>query len=106
MITGEQASYKMVTPINNFDPFNGRWGAFEVAARVSGVDLENDALDAGLAAGTDGAIAYTGGLNWYFNRAFKIQFNYERTEFDGKPTFAGKAQSHEDVLLTRFQIAF
>jgi phosphate-selective porin OprO/OprP len=106
VITGEPASYKMVTPINNFDPFNGRWGAFEVAARASGVDIDQDTINAKLAAGTDGAIAYTGGVNWYFNKNFKIQFNYEHTEFDGKPTFSGKAQSHEDVLLTRFQIAF
>lgn len=106
VITGEPASYKMVTPINNFDPYNGRWGAFEVAGRVSGIDIDKDTINAKLAAGTDGAIAYTAGLNWYFNKNFKIQFNYERTEFDGKPTFAGKAQSHEDVLLTRFQIAF
>jgi phosphate-selective porin OprO/OprP len=106
VITGEEASYKMVTPINNFDPFNGRWGAFEVAARVSGLNIDDDALDAGLATGTKDALAYTGGLNWYFNRAFKIQFNYERTEFDGKPAFSGHNRSHEDVLLTRFQIAF
>lgn len=106
VLTGEEASYKMVTPINNFDPWNGRWGAFEIAGRVSNINLDDDAIDAKLATGTDEAWAYTAGLNWYFNRAFKIQFNYERTDFDGKPTFSGKARDHEDVLLTRFAIAF
>ncbi len=56
--------------------------------------------------GTDEAWAYTAGLNWYLNRNFKLQFNYERTDFDGKPTFAGKKRDHEDVLLTRFQISY
>jgi phosphate-selective porin OprO and OprP len=106
VLTGEQASYKMVTPINGFDPLNGRWGAFEIAGRVSNLNVDDDALEAGLAAGTDEAWAYTAGLNWYFNKAFKIQFNYERTDFDGKPTFSGRRQDHEDVLLTRFQISF
>ncbi len=106
VITGEDASYKMVTPINNFDPFNGRWGAFEIAGRVSNVSLDDDAIDARLATGTDEAWAYTAGLNWYFNRAFKIQFNYERTDFDGTVAFSGKDRRHEDVLLTRFAIAF
>jgi phosphate-selective porin OprO/OprP len=106
VLTGENASYKGVVPIDNFDPFNRRWGAFEIAARVSNVDLDDEALEAGLAAGTDEAWAYTAGANWYLNRAFKVQLNYERTDFDGEPTFSGQARDHEDVLITRFQIAF
>jgi len=106
VITGEDASYRTVVPINNFDPMNGRWGAFEIAGRISNVDLNDDAIKAKLAKGTDEAWAYTGGLNWYFNKAFKVQFNYERTDFDGKPKFGTTALRHEDVLLTRFQIQF
>ena len=99
----------MVSPINNFDPLNGRWGAFEIAGRASQADIDGVRSSAASPARnqpTTGANAYTGGVNWYLNNAFRFQFNYERTEFDGKPTFAGKAQSHEDVLLTRFQIAY
>ena len=109
VLTGEDASYKTVVPINPFDPANGRWGAFEVAFRASAVDIEDDLINQGFTAdgqATKSALAYTGGLNWYLNKNFKVQLNYEHTSFDGKPTFAGKAQSHEDVLLTRFQIAF
>jgi phosphate-selective porin OprO/OprP len=35
VLTGEDASYKGVAPKHNFDPRNGQWGAFELAARGS-----------------------------------------------------------------------
>jgi hypothetical protein len=35
----------------------------------------------------------------------KVQFNYERTDFDGKPKLGSDIRDHEDVLITRFQIA-
>lgn len=106
VLTGEDASYKTVVPINAFDPAQGRWGAFEIAGRVSNVDLGDEALGAKLAKGTNEAWAYTAGLNWYLNKAFKLQFNYERTDFDGKPKFGTNTRDHEDVLITRFQIAY
>ena len=31
VLTGEDSTFKSVTPINNFDPWQGRWGAFEIA---------------------------------------------------------------------------
>lgn len=76
------------------------------AGRVSSVSVDDDAIDAKLATGTDGAWAYTAGLNWYLNKNFEFQFNYERTDFDNEVTFSGKQRHHEDVLLTRFQLAF
>ena len=107
VLTGEDASYKGVVPIDAFDPRQGRWGAFELAARVSNIDIDNDALDAGLARGSDEAWAYTAGVNWYLNRAVKIQFNWEHTDFAGGPSFSGEGRrDHEDVLLTRFQLAY
>ena len=98
----------------NFDPLNGRWGAFEIAGRVSNVDVNDGPLKAKLAKGSDNTWAYTGGLNWYLNKNFKVQFNYERADFSrgvgGTSSAFGiagtKTQKHEDVLLTRFQLSF
>jgi phosphate-selective porin OprO/OprP len=109
VLTGEQASYKQVVPINAFDPRSGHWGAFEIAARVSGVDIDDGIFDSGIASrsnATDGALAYTGGINWYLNRSFKIQFNYEHTDFDTRIGFGGRGRAHEDVAITRFQVAY
>jgi phosphate-selective porin OprO/OprP len=111
VLTGEDNTYKSVTPINNFDPLQGRWGAFEIGARVANTELDNDPLEATvnklvLAKGTTNAWAYTAGLNWYLNKNFKFQFNYERTDFAGAPAFGSKKLTHEDALLTRFQVSF
>ncbi len=106
VITGEDASYKGVTPINNFDPANGRWGAFEVAGRISNVDLENAVIRQKIATGVTEAWEYTGGLNWYLNRAFKFQLNYAHTDFSQKATFSGEKRDHEDVIQTRFQLSY
>jgi len=110
VLTGEAASYKQVVPINPFDPRNGRWGAFELAGRVSQVDIDKNVFRSGLASvangSTSGATEFTGGINWYLNRNFKIQFNYSHTEFDDDLAFSGKDRSHEDVAVTRFQVSY
>lgn len=111
VITGEDNTYKSVTPINNFDPLQGRWGAFEIGARVANTDVDDDTLTTkvdkfALAKGTTNAWEYTAGLNWYLNKNVKLQFNYVRTDFAGAPTFSGEAKTHEDAALTRFQISF
>lgn len=106
VLTGEDATYKSVTPINNFDPLNGRWGAFELAGRVSNTDINDGVIKAKLARGSDNTWAYTGGLNWYLNKNFKLQLNYTRSNFSQNVTFGSTKRDHEDVLLSRFQIAF
>jgi phosphate-selective porin OprO/OprP len=109
VLTGEDASYRQVVPINNFDPANGRFGAFELAARASEVDINDEAFTEGFAkdgAATKNAIAYTGGLNWYLNKNFKLQLNYEHTDFDKEITFGKQARGSEDVFISRFQISY
>jgi len=111
VLTGEDSTFRSVVPINNFDPWQGRWGAFEIAARVSNTHLDDAPLHTNsgkfvIAKGTNEAMAYTAGLNWYLNKNVKLQFNYERTNFAGAPTFNGHSRSQEDVLLSRFQISF
>jgi len=63
-------------------------------------------LLAKLAKGSDNTWAYTGGLNWYLNKNFKMQFNYERANFAQHVAFGATSRKHEDVLLTRFQLQF
>jgi phosphate-selective porin OprO/OprP len=109
VITGEDATYKTVVPINSFDPLNGRWGAFEVAGRISGVHVDSGAFDNGFASkgrSTSGALAYTAGLNWYLNKNFKVQGNWEHTEFNDVVEFGSGTRDHEDVLIARFQISY
>jgi phosphate-selective porin OprO/OprP len=110
VLTGEQGSYKQVVPINAFDPRNGRWGAFELAGRVSRVQVDRSVFEDGFASQAGGstskATAFTGGLNWYLNRNFKVQFNYEHTDFDQNLPLQGADRGGEDVILTQFQISY
>lgn len=50
------------------------FGAVELAARYTHVDLQNKAVRAGR------LDAFTLGLNWYLNTAAKLQFNYDWTQ--------------------------
>ncbi|MCW5890745.1 MAG: hypothetical protein KIT14_09345 [bacterium] len=109
VLTGEDASYKMVTPINPFDPWNGRWGAFELAARGGITEVDPELFDKGFAKNGQSAqraANYGLGVNWYLNKNFKVQANWERTEFNEEVTFGKDDRNHEDVFLMRFQVSY
>jgi len=109
VVTGEKASYKGVVPANAFDPRNGRWGAFEVALRGSRLNVDDDLFDGGFAdAGesTTDAWAATAGVNWYLNKNFKFQLNYEYTGFEDHIEIGDARRDHENVVLGQFQIQY
>jgi len=109
VLTGEDASYKGVTPINPFDPLNGRWGAFEVAARGSQMWIDEGLFDEGFAdpeASAGRADNWGIGINWYLNRSVRLMANWEHTWFDRSIKFGSTTRDHEDAILGRFQLAF
>ncbi len=44
VLTGEDATYKSVSPAHPFDPANGEWGAWEIGARYGKLDIDNRAF--------------------------------------------------------------
>ena len=98
-LTGESRPYKnslsgfgRVKPNNNYGE-NG-WGAFEVAARVSQMDLSS------AASGILNDISL--GLNWYLNPNTRVMINYvsgEMTDYEGRIT-------KENSVMMRVQIDF
>jgi phosphate-selective porin OprO/OprP len=106
VLTGEDATYRGVTPAQPFNPFNGKWGAFQVALRYSQLDVDDDAFDKGFAnpdQSAEKAISFAVGANWYLNRNIKLALNYERTWFGGGAA-GGADRKSEDVILTRVQL--
>jgi phosphate-selective porin OprO/OprP len=122
LLTGEDAVMKMPKPKKNFDPQKGTWGAFELAARYSRLEIgsamfENhpgDLTPTFAAAGsTNRASEITLGLNWYLNPNVKLMFDWEHTIFDGdiivSPTSgigSKKSLDDEDAFLFRTQIVW
>ncbi len=104
-LTGEHRPYRntsglfdRVTPKNNVRWKTGEergWGAWEVAARWSSVDLNDGWLRAGQ------HDAATLGLNWYLNPNARITWNLTRNFVD-HDLYEGTF----DALHTRFQVEF
>lgn len=116
VLTGEEATKAGVTPKAAFAPGGAGWGAFEVVARISGLDVDS-ALTRPLSAGgaglsrannITGAFAYGIGVNWYLTRNARFLVNLENTEYDGAktPTAQIGARDDELALLTRAQLNF
>ena len=131
LLTGEDSSFKGVKPKNDFDLDKGGWGAWELVARYSQIELDEDTFKnkagtsfaaagayADLGASAKSAKSWTAGVNWYLNQNAKIQLNYEHTKFDGGAVNGLAAvatnaagtnvtdRESEDALLARLQVAF
>jgi len=107
VLTGENASYDGVIPRSPLTLHGDGFGAWEIAARYHEITLDSDLfpLFANPSSSARRARSATVGLNWYINRNLKMQFNYERTLFQGGASKGGDMGS-EDAFLTRFQLAF
>ena len=106
-LTGEKNSFKTVTPLRPVNFASGNWGALELAARVSQLDVDDDAFPifANPATSATKALSYGVGLNWHLNRNLKFTVDYGHTDFDaaaGNP-FASRS---EDVVISRLQFSF
>ena len=109
VLTGENAGFRSLTPRRPFDPARGHWGAVELALRYSQFQADRDAFRLGFADPTVSARradAWTFGVNWYLTNLLKFQVNYERAEFNRAITFRAGPRDREDIILSRFQLAF
>jgi len=67
-------------PRQTFHPFKGQWGAFEVGARYSYLDLSDGPIDGGC------MHTFMPGLNWYWSQYARLEFNYGWSIVDGGPS--------------------
>jgi phosphate-selective porin OprO/OprP len=106
VIAGGEPTYKAVVPKQPFDLEAHTWGAFELVARVSRLEVDDDAfpLFANPASAASSAESKGLGINWYLNRSLRVALNYEVTEFEGGAATGDRED--EKVLLSRFQISF
>jgi phosphate-selective porin OprO/OprP len=121
-INGKEG-YDGVTPLEPFDPANGRWGAIQIAARWNWlkVDSRTFVADPDLA----GSVAYADPLrsarvaqgwaaavNYVPRRTLKLAVNFEQTYFSGGASVnqGGTAtvtdRKTENLILARTQVNF
>lgn len=116
VLTGEKAGYTGVVPNTNLDLSAGTWGAFEVVARVSGVDIDDNAFKGGSLSpasknnSAEGLTSYDVGLNWYLSKTVRASFDYFHTQFDlvpgATPAKTAVIAKDENALVTRLQLTF
>lgn len=106
-LTGEENSWKAVTPRKSFNPANGGWGAWEIAARAGELDVDDDVFSEGFASSSvsaSKAFSWGVGLNWHLNRNIKVNLTYDQTTFTGGDSPLLKNGEH--VLFTRAQFSW
>lgn len=108
-LTGETRPY--LVEEGEFDRIvpKSSMGAWEIAARVSGIDLNDPSTGVNILGGK--GTNYTLGLNWYINPNFKWMLNYVRvvTDNNAKPDLGIAPFQTADkfnILQTRFSLAF
>lgn len=105
-LTGEENSFKAVTPQNPFKFGGEGWGAFELTARYGELDVDDDTFPIFASAATSAskATSWGAGVNWHLNRNVKLSLNYEQTNFEGGTS--PLLNNGEKALLTRAQFSF
>jgi phosphate-selective porin OprO/OprP len=105
-----QETFGRVYPNHNFDPRACGLGAWELAFRISQLDV-ND-FNAGFFGGMETDI--TAGLNWYLNPNVMVKMNFVHAMVDAHSQGNSTANYYglmptsgtDNIFETRFQIAF
>lgn len=108
VLTGENVGFKGgIKPEEDFNLLKNGWGAFELVGRIGETDVDDDAFPvfANPDTAASRATSVGTGVNWYLNENFKLQLNYDHTNFDGGAT-GGEDRPDEEALFSRAQMRF
>ena len=107
VLTGEHRLYDRsdgifdgVIPAHDFSLAHGTWGAFELALRMSTLDLDSQ----GLAGGRQRDL--TAGLNWYLNPSTRLMFNYVHVFVTGRSNPRAVDGGRANIWQARLQLEF
>lgn len=110
VLTGERPTYAGVRPKSPFAPGNGGWGAWELAARVGQLLIDQEVFEGDRFAATASQPStidtWAVGLNWYPTRFLKWQAAYEESIFDTASGATTEAREREHFLITRLSLFF
>jgi phosphate-selective porin OprO/OprP len=108
VLTGENASYRgWPVPANPVNPWDGHWGAWEIAARYGVLEVD----DAAFPLFADPAVSVREETNFglaihaYLNDNARFSLDYQNTRFDGGAA-DGVNRETEQVVLARLNYKF
>jgi len=114
VLTGESraynpsnAAYGGIKPANPFSLTGGGWGAWEIAGRVSTMNLNDQlATAAGIAGGRQ--TIYTAALNWYVNNNVRFMLDYLHGDISKQASAVSAVNtgSSFNAVAMRTQVAF
>lgn len=107
VVTGDDATYKSVSPKRPFDPARGQWGAVDVAARAGQLGLDDNAFADGLAdpiKSSQRATSFGAGVDWFPNKNLRFVLDLERTSF--RLGAKGGDRPDETSIVGRVQTVF
>ncbi|HEY3756040.1 MAG TPA: porin [Opitutaceae bacterium] len=109
-LTGENTTFAGVVPNHPFNPKTGEFGAWQVVARVEGLDVDPDAFPLFASSSTNAkdVFGWGFGLNWYLSRLVRIStdFNIDRFTLPAATSSTQILKQDERSLLSRVQIFF
>jgi phosphate-selective porin OprO/OprP len=106
VLTGDEKLLSRLIPDRTFNPFEGSWGALELAARYSRYHTDEDLFRLGMATGTSQVGAFSVALSWHLNELLRFTVHYEHAKFDDDIVIDGQAVADEDSLLVQCQLEF
>ncbi|QGQ32073.1 ATPase [Gimesia maris] len=96
-----------IKPLENFFMVNtcdgetgGGWGAWQVVARYSYLDLSEGNITGG------DERNFTFGMNWWWNSHSRVQFNYVHAQIDDRGPVDGYTGGRSDIFGARFMVDF
>ena len=102
VLTGEAATFRGVKPAHDLDLAAHTWGAWQLVARVTELDVDDDAFPLfadPLVSSTKASTAGVG-LHWIVNAPVRLTLDYNHTNLDG-----GEIPD-EDAVILRTQVRF
>lgn len=109
----KDAAFSAPAPKEDVDFWNNQWGALELVGRWSVMDFNSNILKdvpAAVTGGVRGGVqtVWSGGLNWYLNRHYRIQLQYShinatRSQTAGSVNTKGRSIN---AIGSRIQAAF
>ena len=118
VLTGEQRAYNAgearfdaPKPAYNFNAAAGTWGAWEVAARYSVVNLDWNAGRPGFATPAGGIRGgeqkiTSVGVNWYLNPTIRMMLNYLHVDVDRLNAAGAQVGQKYDAVALRTQLSY